>query len=301
MPDGFSSIFRRIDPPDTRVPGVWRPPSADIKNSRTWGRISATVISRSQGEGYFRSDQHLTVRPLNNYGQASIQVEGGRVQAVQAASPRTLVFRPAGVGVRTAISAPEYRYAAIFQDPQTYRDLDGEISSPVSLAALEPQPTFEDPKVSLLMDAIIGEIDDGTLDPLLIDALNIALAVQITCHFFGPSTRLLPPARLSRQRLQRVLDYIEAHMGSLSLSNLAAVACLSPFHFSRSFKRSMGVGPLRYVMGRRIERARRLILHSDMSLTDIAAAVGFDSQASFTSRFSRELGVSPGRLRRQRV
>jgi len=61
----------------------------------------------------------------------------------------------------------------------------------------------------------------------------------------------------------------------------------------------MGVGPYRYVVVRRIERARRLLTQTEMPLADIAAAVGFDSQSSFTARFRREAGVSPGRLRKQ--
>jgi AraC family transcriptional regulator len=257
------------------------------------------VISREGGEGYFLSDRHLIVHPMSDYGQATVQVEGGPVRLVPSAAPRVLSFRPAGLGLRTVISAPEYTYAAIFQDPETYHDLASEVSSPVSLADLEPNANFEDTQAARLVDAVVDEIDGGALDHLLVDALNIALAVEVARHFLGPAVRLQRAGRLPRQRLQRVLDYIEANLGSLSLDDLAAIACLSPFHFSRCFKRTMGVGPHRYVMGRRIERARHLILHSDMPLTDIADAVGFDSQASFTSRFGQELGVSPGRLRRE--
>jgi transcriptional regulator GlxA family with amidase domain len=64
----------------------------------------------------------------------------------------------------------------------------------------------------------------------------------------------LPPLRL-----RRVFEYIDAHLDQdLTLAELAGVACLSPCHFSRSFKDAMGVGPQRYTMQRRVERAKNL-------------------------------------------
>jgi AraC family transcriptional regulator len=102
---------------------------------------------------------------------------------------------------------------------------------------------------------------------------------------------------LSRERLRRVTEYIEAHLAEpLSLTKIGEIACLSPFHFSRSFKRSAGVGLHEYVVRR---RAKQLILYSDLSLAQIAGAVGFDSQSSFTARFRREVGLSPGRFRKE--
>ena len=55
-------------------------------------------------------------------------------------------------------------------------------------------------------------------------------------------------------------DYVEAHIDDeLSLTTLADVACLSPYHFSRSFKQVAGVGPQRYVIQRRLERAKHML------------------------------------------
>jgi AraC family transcriptional regulator len=158
----------------------------------------------------------------------------------------------------------------------------------------------DDQQTALLVHSIVSEIDGGVLDNLLVNALNTALAVRVARRFHGPMIRLAPAGQLSRDRLKRVRDYIEAHLASpLSLDELASIACLSPYHFARCFRRSMGVGPYRYVVKRRIDRARHLVLHSNMPLTDIAEAVGFDSQSSFTTRFSQEVGISPGHLRRE--
>jgi AraC family transcriptional regulator len=93
---------------------------------------------------------------------------------------------------------------------------------------------------------------------------------------------------------------MEAHLPEeLSLSEIAEIACLSPFHFNRCFKRSMAMGLHAYVVRRRIERAKQLVANSNLPLAEIAYAVGFDSQASFTARFTRDVGRSSGRFRRE--
>ena len=107
-----------------------------------------------------------------------------------------------------------------------------------------------------------------------------------------------PSNGLSRERLKRVRDYIEDHLDDrLTLTDLAGVACLSPYHFSRSFKQAIGVGPQRYVMRRRLERAKALMRRINQPLAEIAQRVGFADQSHLTSIFRRETGVTPGRYR----
>lgn len=103
----------------------------------------------------------------------------------------------------------------------------------------------------------------------------------------------LPPPRLGR-----VIEYIEANLGAeLTLAELAGVASLNPCHFSRSFKEAVGLGPQRYTVQRRVERAKALLRHGDNNLADVAAAVGFADQSHFTAAFRRETGTTPGRFR----
>jgi AraC family transcriptional regulator len=146
---------------------------------------------------------------------------------------------------------------------------------------------------------IANETDNGFLDRILADALNTALAVQITRLCGDPSAIVLEPSRgLSRERLERVYDYIEAHLDdSLSLTDLASVACLSPYHFSRSFKQAVGIGLQRYVIQRRIDRAKTLMRRTNQPLALIAQQVGFYDQSHLTSMFRREIGITPGQFR----
>jgi AraC family transcriptional regulator len=163
----------------------------------------------------------------------------------------------------------------------------------------EPIRRFNDPLASQIASTIGNEMKRGFLDRILADALNTALAVQITRHFVDPSAIALTPSNgLSRERLQRVRDYIEAHLDDrLTLTELAGVACLSPYHFSRSFKQAMGVGLHHYVMQRRIERAKTLMRRTHQPLALIALEAGFADQSQLTTIFRRETGVTPGRFR----
>jgi AraC family transcriptional regulator len=98
--------------------------------------------------------------------------------------------------------------------------------------------------------------------------------------------------------LQRVRDYVEAHLDEeLSLTVLADIACLSPYHFSRSFKQTAGVGPQHYVIQRRVERAKTLMRRTNQPLALIAQEAGFADQSHLTAIFHRETGVTPGRFR----
>ena len=85
----------------------------------------------------------------------------------------------------------------------------------------------------------------------------------------------------------------------MTLADLASVACLSPYHFSRSFKQAVGVGPQRYVMQRRRERAKTLMRRTNEPLAEIAYRVGFTDQRHLTSSFRRETGLTPGTVPRR--
>jgi AraC family transcriptional regulator len=164
---------------------------------------------------------------------------------------------------------------------------------------LERTFPISDPLVRQIVSTIAREIEGGFLDRLLVDVLNTALAARIMRHFVDPSKITLEPSNgLSRERVQRVCDYIEAHLDDrLNLVELAGVACLSPYHFSRSFKQAVGVGPQRFVTQGRIERAKTLMRRTNQPLALIAQEAGFADQSHLTSLFRRETGMTPGRYR----
>jgi AraC family transcriptional regulator len=113
------------------------------------------------------------------------------------------------------------------------------------------------------------------------------------------SRALIVRGGLASATLRRVRDYIETSLQQLlTLSDLAAVADSSPYHFARAFKRSTGCSPHRYVLRRRTERAKRLLADSEVPLSMVAQACGFGSHSHFAARFREATGLTPSQFRR---
>ena len=103
----------------------------------------------------------------------------------------------------------------------------------------------------------------------------------------------LPP-----RRLQRVFSHIRENIGQeLSVTELAQVAGMSQYYFSKLFKMSTGTTPHQYVMRQRVERAQEHLRETRLSLADIAMKVGFETQSHFTSVFRRLAAITPKHYR----
>ena len=100
-------------------------------------------------------------------------------------------------------------------------------------------------------------------------------------------------------RLEAARRLIDAHLDDpLTLDDLAREARLSKFHFLRVFKAAYHDTPLGYLRRRRLERARTLLTRTELPVTAVCLHVGFESLGSFSSRFRREIGLSPSAYRR---
>jgi AraC-like DNA-binding protein len=103
---------------------------------------------------------------------------------------------------------------------------------------------------------------------------------------------------LSPGAMRRVREYVEVHLGeSIDLSMLAGVAGLSVHHFARQFKQSARVTPHVYLTQKRVERAQEMLVQTDLSLAEIAFAVGFFDQGHLARHFRLMLGTTPREFR----
>jgi AraC-like DNA-binding protein len=101
-------------------------------------------------------------------------------------------------------------------------------------------------------------------------------------------------ARDIYQRLCHAREFIDAcyHL-PLDLSQIARQACFSPYHFLRLFRQAFNKTPHQYLTERRIEKAKQLLVSSDLSVTAVCFEVGFQSLGSFSSLFHKYVGLSP--------
>jgi AraC-like DNA-binding protein len=106
------------------------------------------------------------------------------------------------------------------------------------------------------------------------------------------------PSALLERHLLRARDLADRRYSEqLDLRRLAREAHVSPRHFSRSFRRVFGETPYQYLLSRRLERARHLLRTTETSVAEICLEVGFTSVGSFTTTFTRHVGVSPTTFR----
>lgn len=110
-----------------------------------------------------------------------------------------------------------------------------------------------------------------------------------------PSTRQELYLRLLRGR-----DYLLSSLDQpIQLSDIAQAACLSPYHFHRTFTRAFGETPQRYLTRQRLEKAGRLLGQKERSVMEVCLDCGFESPSSFSSLFRRHFGVSPREFKRR--
>lgn len=159
--------------------------------------------------------------------------------------------------------------------------------------------TKQDALIQGIFCALREEIESSKIGGyLLIDSLKTTLAIHLLRNYCTTKPKLSSCADgLSKSALQQVMEYINEHLHQdVQLIELAALAQMSPYHFLRLFKQSMGVTPHQYILQRRIERAKCLLQHGELSIAEVAASVGFCDQSHFTRYFKRVVGVTPKQL-----
>lgn len=191
---------------------------------------------------------------------------------------------------------------AVEIDPERLRmDAPGEGRSPGR--HLRGDPCFADPELAALVRLLWREGHAGCPQGrLFADSLCLGLAMHVYRRFGETrSERGEAGARLTHRQLQRIDDYIDAHLDqSIGLDDLAQAVGLSRFHFSRVFSNTLGRSPYQHVIRKRLERARHLLVSSELSVAAVALCAGFSSQAHFSALCRRELGATPRSLREGR-
>lgn len=159
---------------------------------------------------------------------------------------------------------------------------------------LIPRFSINDPVIQQLAIALKIEIQTGCLSGRLYgEALGTAIAARLAGNYAVSKPEFkangLPPSQLAR-----VIDYIKANLTrDLSILDLATLTGMSESHFSRSFKRSVGIAPYQYLLQQRVERAKRLLEKQSLAISTIALDCGFANQTHLTKVFRQTTGMTP--------
>jgi AraC family transcriptional regulator len=146
---------------------------------------------------------------------------------------------------------------------------------------------------------LLEQQTSGLGGSLYTDALVTELIIQLLRKYSSEGMREdndhgSPDRAQLRPALEMINDDLQTNF---SLKELARAVHLSPYHFSRAFKRVIGLPPHQYVLTRRVQVARQLLADTELSITEVAHQVGFYDQSHFTYHFKRLIGVTPSAAR----
>ena len=193
------------------------------------------------------------------------------------------------------------RFALVSIEPEHF---DRQFDEAAAAPELRRDYNVKSPQIEHVVKALVAEAHRRNPVGLpFVEALVTALSLQLAQHA-GLRISTPEPARggLSPLARRRVLELIDARLAhGVSVAELAREAQLSPTHFTRAFRQSMGRPPHQYILAARLERARQLLDAPGAVISDVALSTGFADQAHFTRLFRRQFGVTPGAVVRART
>jgi|SRR5579883_2523675 len=253
------------------------------------GDVALTLWQRNQASRtVYRSPNHHTLS-LYLAGGRQIRRRCGR-RLLSGGQPGILCIMPAGEDSDWDVAGPVEMLHFYFSD----RDIEAAVGDEWRGNRRIQEATFvREPIITDLMRALLRLDWDRGADRIVISHLALSL-IALVLKVDGENGGRTRKGGLPPRVLCKINEFIQANMDkALTVSELAGLSGLSPFHFSRAFREATGLAPHRYVMQRRIERAAALIKLGDKPLAEIALETGHSSQSHLARRFREQFGVSP--------
>lgn len=246
-------------------------------------KIAIVLGGSRSGAAKYKMGRNWLSAELNP-GNVWLKPSGGKYDEYEIASPKVRVL-------------DLYLPASVFAQLSEDYDLPTEPARFVRYKAGAQDEVINQVGVSLLSEMMSPTVAGR----MLAETSSLLLAARLVhAHFDADGVPMPVQSRhpLDDRRLRRVLDYIEQHLtDNIAVADLANVACLSIFHFTRAFAAATGAPPHRYVSQRRLDRAKELIGAGNASIAEAAFMFRFSSQSSFTRAFRRATGMTPAMYR----
>lgn len=172
--------------------------------------------------------------------------------------------------------------------------------------AFDTRLIFADPTILHVAQLLRSEVKSNSVaSKMLVESLRNVLAIHLLRNYTDAQTAPEPKSSKAAQnaldafQVKQIQDYIEENLAEeLSILQLAELIPMSQYHFARAFKSALGQTPHKYVVQRRIERAKVLLSATQLPVLEIALRTGFSNPSHFTSQFRRYVGTTPRKYRR---
>ena len=166
---------------------------------------------------------------------------------------------------------------------------------------IKPQVVIGNPSTftTTLAKKIRSHLTTDELSRHYVRSLSSILLIEM-CREMAGTRQRRRRSPLSGNKFDMLLRYVDANLDTdLSVDQLAGLVGASPDQLARAFKRHVGETPHNYVVHRRLDAAREMLLSDSATLAQIAYATGFSSQSHMTTAFKKVLGVTPGAIREE--
>lgn len=203
-----------------------------------------------------------------------------------------LIFIPNGTLI-TCYHGSKFRFCMLVLDRQQF-SVDLGLASP-SLNCIEK---MTDTLLVHLIQSLVFLSGEQVSAVKVIEDIRRAISLRVL-QVSGEVQASSLKGGLSVPHVKKVLAYIDEHIGEhLTIDVLAELVNLSPTHFARAFRESLGVPPHRYIIGIRLDRARLALQQPDASLSEVASQFGFSDHSHFTRLFKERFGCTPSAYRK---
>jgi AraC family transcriptional regulator len=136
--------------------------------------------------------------------------------------------------------------------------------------------------------------DDAFAEKVYAQGLAVACVVHLAKKYRGSKEIYFPKGRLNPYQLKEVIDFAYSYMQfNIGLHELAGLVHLSPYHFGRLFKQTVGRSPYQFILALKIECAMKLIKQNNGPISEIAYQLNFSDQSHFSNAFRKATGISP--------
>lgn len=272
------------------------PPTLSFGRSRTWGPLAATEVHASPGRypGLVAHDHRLLFY-LTPDVPTDCACEGVKQRRIQA--PYDFDIVPAGASGFWEDHLP-CDMVSVRLAPKLVTSTAEALALPLDRIELAPRLGARDPMIEHVVRALVAELAaPAPAGRIYADSLATALTTRLLQSFgmLGAAGR----QTLSKPQLRRLVEFVDANLdGELTLEQLADVAGMSIPHLTTLFRRTMGQSVHAYVMERRVQRARALLLERRMTIAQVALETGFAHQSHLARWMRRLLGVTPSEVLR---